>query len=69
MHLLPRDTNRDCLFYGESIPLKLMMGHITNHVLDGNKVWDSKHSGDHPVCGVCGATNGICAVQLKGKKV
>ena len=67
--LRARDTHGDCLFCGESIPPKLMMGHVTNHMLDGNKVCDSKHSGDHPVCGFCGATNRICTVQLKGRKV
>ena len=67
--LLARDTKNDCLFCGESIPLNLMSGHVTNHVLDGDKVCDSKHSGDHAVCGFCGATNGICTVHLKGKKV
>ena len=60
--LLARVTNSDCLFCGESILLNLMTRHVTNHVLHGDKVRDSKHSGDHMVCGSCRATNGICNV-------
>ena len=57
------------LFCGVDIALNNMMGHITNHFLDGNSLQERAHAGEHPMCGFRGATAGKCSTQLVGKKM
>ena len=60
---------KPCLFCGVDIALNNMMGHVTNHFLDGDSLQERAHAGEHPMCGFCGATAGKCSTQLMGKKM
>ena len=64
-----RMKTNPCLFCGVDIAVNNMLGHVTNHFLDGDNLKDNAHAGQHPMCGFCGATNGKCSTQLVGKKI
>ena len=63
------DDVRCCLFFDEAVPLRIMLGHVAEHILKADAAADARHRGKAEPCGISGRFSGICETALNGTKV